>query len=46
MFVQKQPNVDYVLSLKINYPSDVNGVNVINKNININSDKLIEIKLD
>ena len=46
LFVQKQPNVDYVLSLKINYPSDVNGVNVINKNININSDKLIEIKLD
>lgn len=46
LFVQKQPNVDYVLNLKINYPSDVNGVNVINKNININSDRLIEIKLD
>ena len=46
LFVQKQANVDYVLSLEINYPSESNGKNTITKNINIDSDKLIEIKID
>lgn len=46
LFVQKQPNIDYLLNVEINYPSDNNGQNVIVKNIYIDSDKLIEIKLD
>ncbi|MFA5230266.1 MAG: hypothetical protein WC422_02415 [Candidatus Paceibacterota bacterium] len=46
MFVQKQSNVDYLLNVEINYPSENNGENVIVKNIYIDSDKLIEIKLD
>jgi hypothetical protein len=46
LFIQKQPNVDYSLSLEVSYPSNNNGDNVITRNININSDKLIEIKLD
>jgi len=46
LFVQKQPNVDYLLNIELSYPSDNNGENTITKNININKDKLIEIKLD
>jgi hypothetical protein len=46
LFVQKQSNVDYLLNVEINYPSENNGENVIVKNIYIDSDKLIEIKLD
>lgn len=46
LFVQKQPNVDYMLNLEIKYPSDINGDNVIMKNINVDKDRLIEIKLD
>ncbi len=45
LFVQKQPNVDYILNLEVSYPSN-GGENTITKNINIDSDKLIEIKLD
>ncbi len=45
LFVQKQPNVDYILNLEVSYPSD-SGENVITKNINIDRDKLIEVKLD
>ncbi len=46
LFVQKQPNVDYILSLEISYPSNINGKNTINKSVNIDEDKLIEIKID
>lgn len=44
--VQKQPNVDYLLNVEITYPSHNNGENVIVKNIYVEDDKLIEIKLD
>jgi hypothetical protein len=46
LFVQKQPNVSYLLNLEISYPSYINGKNVITKNITIDGDKLIEIKID
>jgi hypothetical protein len=46
LFVQKQPNVNYDLNLEVSYPSDINGDNIITKNIDINKDQLIEIKLD
>ncbi len=46
LFIQKQPNIDYSLNVEVIYPSENNTENVIVKNIYVDRDKLIEIKLD
>jgi len=47
LFVQKQPNIEYLLNLEIIYPSGIEGQkNRIVRSYKIDSDRLIELKIE